>query len=76
VALVAIIAIGAGVGVSLSKKNTSSGTSSSKSGSTTKQTDPNDPSSFVKDPKLKQSFWGLAYTPEGSQLPNCGNNLS
>jgi exo-beta-1,3-glucanase (GH17 family) len=76
VALVAIIAIGAGVGVSLSKKNTSSGTSSSKSGSTTKQTDPNDPSSFVKDPKLKQSFWGLAYTPEGSQLPNCGNNLT
>lgn len=40
-----------------------------------KQTDPKDPSTFVKDPKLRQAFYGLAYTPEGSQLPWCGNKL-
>lgn len=34
-----------------------------------------DPSVFDKDPNLHQSFYGLAYTPEGSQLPDCGNKL-
>jgi hypothetical protein len=39
------------------------------------QTDPNDPSTFQKDSRLHQSFYGFAYTPEGSQLPDCGNSL-
>ncbi|PFH52935.1 glycoside hydrolase family 17 protein [Amanita thiersii Skay4041] len=34
-----------------------------------------DPSVFEKDPNLFKSFYGMAYTPENSQLPNCGNNL-
>ncbi|CAK5262780.1 unnamed protein product, partial [Mycena citricolor] len=38
-------------------------------------TDPNDPSTFVKDDRLHQSFYGFAYTPYGSQLPSCGNSL-
>jgi hypothetical protein len=78
--VVIIVAVAAGVAVS---KSHSSGSSSNRaksgsSGSSTgavNQTDPNDPSTFEKDPRLIQSFWGMAYTPEGSQLPNCGNNL-
>lgn len=65
--------VGAAVGVSLSKKKSSNSGSNSNA---VKQTDPNDPSTFEKDSKLKQSFYGLAYTPEGSQLPNCGAKLS
>jgi len=34
-----------------------------------------DPSIFSKDPNLHQAFYGIAYTPDGSQLPNCGNSL-
>lgn len=75
IALIGLIAVGVAVGVTLAKKN-SSKSSSSTSGSTVKQTDPNDPSTFVKDSRLHQSFYGLAYTPAGSQLPDCGNNLS
>ncbi|KIY51722.1 glycoside hydrolase family 17 protein, partial [Fistulina hepatica ATCC 64428] len=34
------------------------------------------PSDFQKDSRLHQSFYGIAYTPEGSQLAeNCGNSL-
>ncbi|KAF8897840.1 glycoside hydrolase family 17 protein [Infundibulicybe gibba] len=92
VAIAALIAIGVGVGVSVAKNNkggsstSSSGSGSSGSGSNSgsgsgsgngpAQTDPNDPSTFVKDPKLHKSFYGMAYTPEGSLLPNCGNNLA
>ncbi|KIK67807.1 glycoside hydrolase family 17 protein, partial [Collybiopsis luxurians FD-317 M1] len=39
------------------------------------QSNPNDPSSFAKDPNLHQSFYAMAYTPAGSQLPNCNNSL-
>ncbi|KAA1476228.1 glycoside hydrolase [Dentipellis sp. KUC8613] len=74
--------VGIGVGVSQSHKSSSnrsasssSSSSSSDSNSPVKQTDPNDPSTFVKDSRLKQSFYGIAYTPAGSQLPNCGNSL-
>lgn len=71
VVLIAIIA-----GTTLAHKSSAASPSSkSKSKSVVQQTDPNDPSTFVKDPALKQSFWGMAYTPEGSQLPGCGNNL-
>lgn len=30
-----------------------------------------DPSVFEKDSRLKQSFWGIAYTPKDVQLPWC-----
>jgi septal ring-binding cell division protein DamX len=80
VALVGLIIIGVAAGVTAAKKSSSKSTSksTSKSGSPTgsvNQTNPNDPSTFEKNPKLKQSFYGIAYTPEGSQLPNCGNKL-
>ncbi|KAJ3564836.1 hypothetical protein NP233_g8027 [Leucocoprinus birnbaumii] len=34
-----------------------------------------DPSNFKKDPRLHKSFYGLAYTPEGALMPNCGAKL-
>lgn len=34
-----------------------------------------DPSVFPKNPNFHQSLHGIAYSPEGSQLPNCGNTL-
>ncbi|KAF8638484.1 hypothetical protein AX17_002173 [Amanita inopinata Kibby_2008] len=38
-------------------------------------TNGNDPSVFPKDPNFHRSFYGMAYTPEGSQLPDCQNSL-
>ncbi|KAH9945047.1 glycoside hydrolase [Epithele typhae] len=70
-----IIGVGVGVGVSLTKKHSSSGSSGSSS-SVVNQTDSSDPSTFVKDDRLKQSFWGIAYTPTNSLYPDCGNSLS
>lgn len=69
--VVGLVIIGVAVGVTVAKNHKSSSSSSS---SVTKS-DPNDPSNFSKDSRLKQSFYGLAYTPEGSQLPDCGNKL-
>ncbi|KAL0949275.1 hypothetical protein HGRIS_009353 [Hohenbuehelia grisea] len=75
IGLIGIIAIGVGVGISVShNKKSSSGSSSSRAGDP-QQTDPNDPSTFVKDSRLHKSFYGLAYTPEGSLMPDCGNTL-
>ena len=83
-ALIGVIIIAVVVGVVVSKNNSknktlaTSGSSSSggsSSNSSVTQTNPNDPSTFVKNPKLHQSFWGMAYTPAGSQLPDCGNSL-
>lgn len=75
-----LIIVGVAVGVTVTKKKPSSAASSGGSGSSSpsssvNQTNPNDPSTFVKDPNLKQSFYGLAYTPLNSQLPNCGSKL-
>ena len=66
--------------MSVSNKNrTSSSTSNStSSGNTTspvQQDDPNDPSTFKKDDRLKQSFYGLAYSPNGVIYPACGAAL-
>ncbi|KAF9268205.1 glycoside hydrolase family 17 protein [Marasmius fiardii PR-910] len=77
------IAVGVGVGVTQSNKNKNSSAASSSSSSAgsasnpggPKQTDPNDPSTFQTDPNLHKAFYALAYTPEGSQLPDCGNSL-
>lgn len=81
-ALVGLIVVGVVVGVVVAKnakKSPASGSGtkggSSNSPQVVNQTDPNDPSTFQKDSRLKQSFYGIAYTPEGSQLPQCGNSL-
>lgn len=74
ITLAVLIAVGVGVGVSLSKKN--SNNNSSSSASVPAGTNPNDPSNFPKNSALVNSFWGIAYTPLGSQLPECGNSLS
>lgn len=58
-----------------SNLSSSSGTTGASANATVQQTDPNDPSKFTQDPTLHQSFYGLAYTPVGSQLPDCGNSL-
>ncbi|KAJ7653486.1 glycoside hydrolase family 17 protein [Mycena rosella] len=81
IGVVVLIAVGVGVGVSVAKnhKNTSAksaAVSNSNSSGSVTQTDPNDPSTFVKNPALHQSFYGIAYTPFGSQLPDCGNSLA
>ena len=44
-------------------------------GSSVTQTDAHDPSKFTKDANLHQSFYGIAYTPTGSIVPECGNSL-
>ncbi|KAH0833086.1 glycoside hydrolase family 17 protein [Lanmaoa asiatica] len=69
--LAVLIAVGVTLGVVLTKKNSSSSSSSS----APPGTNPNDPSNFQKNPALKQAFWGIAYTPIGAQLPNCGVTL-
>jgi hypothetical protein len=83
VALIAIIAIGVGVGVSVSNKNKTrtSGNNSNSNGSGNSsnpvtQSDPNDPSTFQKDPRLIQSFYGIAYEPNGVIYPTCGAQLA
>jgi len=75
IAVVGLLIIGVVVGVVVSKNHKTSSRLSSTS-SVVNQTNPNDPSTFQKDSRLKQSFYGLAYTPAGSQLPDCGNSLT
>ncbi|KAG6331196.1 hypothetical protein ID866_7891, partial [Astraeus odoratus] len=78
VGLAALVAIGVSLGVVLSKKSSNSDTTTS-SGSTAGApagTNPDDPSNFPKNSTFKQSFWGIAYTPLGSLLPDCGNSLA
>lgn len=80
VSILGIIAIAVGVGVSVSNKNKHNNNASTKSNSDSTagdpvQSDPNDPSTFEKNSAFHKAFYGLAYTPEGSQLPNCGNKL-
>ncbi|KAI0696909.1 glycoside hydrolase [Cytidiella melzeri] len=75
---VVLFAVGAAIGVTVSKLHSSASSHkspSSGSAGVVSQKNSSDPSSFVKDPNLKHSFYGLAYTPEGSQLPECGNSL-
>ncbi|KAF8740088.1 hypothetical protein AX14_008721 [Amanita brunnescens Koide BX004] len=85
--LIAILVLGAIIGVAIgvplakrkvNQNNTAASSTGSSSsggkGSGNPSTGP-DPSVFPKDPNLHQSFYGMAYTPDGSQLPNCGNSL-
>lgn len=76
VTLVALIAAGIAVGVTLSKKSSNNSSSSSSSSAVPAGTNPNDPSNFPKNTALVNSFYGIAYTPLGSQLPDCGNTLT
>lgn len=84
IGLVIIIAVAVSVGVVVGRKNnhhvnTANPPASTSTGVTNpaavNQTDPNDASTFVKDPNLHQAFYGIAYTPVGSQIPECGNKL-
>lgn len=67
--IAALTGIIAGVVVSQLNKNKSNGSSSSSSATNSGNTtlsNPSDPSVFTKDSRLKQSFWGFAYTPNVS----------
>jgi len=78
IGLLILIGVGAGVGFALSKNSrvrSSGGTGSSPSGSRTQisgsTSSSSDPSLFSTDSRLHKSFYGIAYTPEGS-LPDYG----
>lgn len=77
IGLLVLIAAGVAIGITVSKNNKSSGSSSSGSSKPVSDdtTSSGDPSNFKKDPRLYKSFYGMAYTPEGSLLPQCGNSL-
>jgi hypothetical protein len=68
-----IIAVVVGVVVSNNNKKASSALGSGSSGGSSGSS--SDPSNFQKDSRLIPSLYGIAYTPEGSILPNCGANL-
>jgi len=68
-----IVGVGVGVGLSVTNKNKTK-SSSSNSGSSS-GSGPEGTSDFELDSRLHKSFYGMAYTPEGSLLPNCGNSL-
>ncbi|KAF9506889.1 glycoside hydrolase family 17 protein [Hydnum rufescens UP504] len=73
VAIVTIVAIGGIVaGVVLSRHKSSSSSTSTGGGGSNKNSSSSDPSSFTKNPALKNSFYGFAYTPLGAILPDCG----
>lgn len=82
-----IIAVGVGVGVAVSHKSSSSGSKSSTGTSTGTSSDtkdwvmsvnnvvkynPKDLSQFETDSRLHKSLYGMAYTPIGAILPDCG----
>jgi exo-beta-1,3-glucanase (GH17 family) len=71
-----IIGVVVGVVVSKNKKASSASGGSSSDPQVVKETNPNDPSTFTKDSRLKPALYGLAYTPENSLLPDCGNQLA
>jgi len=70
--LLALIIVGIVLGVVLSKKSGSGSSGSTGPVAAPPGSNPNDPSNFTKNPALQQMFWGMAYTPVGAQLPNCG----
>jgi len=60
---------------STSSTSSTNGTSGNNTNTPVQQDDPNDPSTFKKDDRLKQSFYGLAYSPNGVIYPECGAAL-
>ncbi|VDB92296.1 unnamed protein product [Peniophora sp. CBMAI 1063] len=75
-AVVTLAAVGVGLGVGLTRNSSGNSSNRSSSSSSSSSSDSSDPSDFTKDSNLKQVFYGIAYTPEGSQYPACGNNLT
>lgn len=75
--VVVLAAAGIAAGVIVSKKNSNNDAASSSSVPTgvPAGTNPTTPANFPLNPALVQSFYGIAYTPLGSQLPDCGNSL-
>ncbi|KGB79281.2 glucan 1 [Cryptococcus deuterogattii R265] len=79
-AVAAVVGIVVGVVVSqVNKSHNGNGSSSSNSSSGSTSSSGNgtltigsDPSTFQKDSRLHQVFWGFAYTPNDVQLPGCG----
>ncbi|KAG8838099.1 hypothetical protein FRB91_007791 [Serendipita sp. 411] len=57
---------------------TSSASSGGSSGATPTSTGAADPivTDFPLDPALHKSFWGMAYTPPGAIMPECGANIT
>ncbi|PWO00414.1 glycoside hydrolase [Tilletiopsis washingtonensis] len=70
--LLVVAVAGTVAGVMVSRNSSSS---SKNVAGVVQTSDPNDPSSFSKNPALKQSFWGMCYTPLNSQYPACGDTL-
>jgi len=64
-AVIVIAAVAIAIGVVVTQHKNSGG----------KRPNIGDPTKFTKDPALKQVFWGMSYTPPGSQMPQCGNKL-
>ncbi|KAG6903424.1 hypothetical protein C0995_005447 [Termitomyces sp. Mi166 len=78
IALLILVVVGVVVGVIVSRnksRTSSSGTSTTGQANGGTIGGSNDPGIFEKDPNLHKSFYGIAYTPEGSMMPNCGNSL-
>ncbi|KAK0521971.1 hypothetical protein OC842_006609 [Tilletia horrida] len=73
----ALLIIVIAISVTMAKSKGGNGSSGQSKGGVTGVTksDPKDPSKFELDPRLKQSFWGLAYTPANAQYPQCGDTL-
>jgi len=85
--IIAIIVVAVVLGVHFGTQrnnNRNSANSSSDNNSNSAQTatdgpvlqDPNDPSNFTKNPKLKNAFYGIAYTMRDSLYPSCNQTLS
>ncbi|KAK4698349.1 hypothetical protein P7C70_g7931, partial [Phenoliferia sp. Uapishka_3] len=88
VVLALLVCVGVGVGVGVWRSHVKSNKSSGAGGNSgtslqyingtarVVKSDPMDPSNFEKDPKLHQSFYGIAYTPFLAQDPWCGATLA
>lgn len=75
-----LIILGVVLGVSFGTRSTKSSGTDTPSGNNTINTavvqqTGNDPSQFTKDTKLKQSFYGVAYTMMDALYPDCNEGL-
>ncbi len=80
-----LIILGVALGVFFGTRNSKSGSSGNGNSSSNDTVNTatagvveqqgNDPSQFTKDPKLKQSFYGVAYTMMDALYPDCNEGL-
>jgi len=80
IGLLVLLIAGVAIGVTMAKSKSHSSSSSSgdknnKGVTGVTHSDPSDPSKFDLDSRLKQSFYGIAYTPLNAQYPACGDTL-